>query len=217
MTALLPSRTFCKKLAPQFWLAAVLCLGPALHAAAQSVSAVPSPSAQLLNSERIEQQFGSYGITVLESDEKIRVSNLFSTSAGLKICRTFAVVLYPQQIDSAFAAEHRLIVNGGSLGAVFAAHGWNVEKSHLHFGQVAASEKVAGLMDTPVGTQLAVHVYALAVAKDGSRFDYATLVEVHHPDYLRLHDLVAIYGPLPADGPARSSAAILGVAAEKMR
>ena len=47
----------------------------------------------LLNSERIERKFGSYGIDVLRNDDAVRMSNLYSLRDGEKICRTFAVVL----------------------------------------------------------------------------------------------------------------------------
>jgi hypothetical protein len=62
-------------------------------------------------------------------------------------------------------------------------------------------------------TPLATHIYALDVAKDGQVVEYATLVEIHHPDYLKKDDLPAIYGPAyEAPRSARSTAAF--VAAE---
>jgi hypothetical protein len=45
-------------------------------------------TAQILNSERIEQTFGSYGIDVIASDALLRVSNLYSRHDGEKITRT---------------------------------------------------------------------------------------------------------------------------------
>ena len=50
-------------------------------------------------------------------------------------------------------------------------------------------------------SRLAVHVYSLRVSRGGVDIDYASIVEVHHPDYLELADLVEIYGPAnePAD------------------
>ena len=43
---------------------------------------------ELLNSERIAQTFGSYGIDVLQADGALRRSNLYSVSDGLRTCRT---------------------------------------------------------------------------------------------------------------------------------
>ena len=39
-------------------------------------------------------------------------------------------------------------------------------------------------MRIAAGTPLAEHVYVLDVVKDGRAIEYATLVEIHHPDYL---------------------------------
>ena len=37
-----------------------------------------APARELLNSERIAAAFGSYGVEVLEQDDTVRVSNLYS-------------------------------------------------------------------------------------------------------------------------------------------
>ena len=149
---------------------------------------------ELLNSERIEQQFGSYGIEVLHSDEAIRASNLYSGDGRDPTTRTFAVVLYPADVEKPFAREHAEILDGGSIGSVFVRNGWSVAKAHRYFGEVEASGRVAGLMRASAGRPLAVHVYVLSISKDDVLFDYATIAEIHHPDYLRLDDLRRIYG-----------------------
>jgi hypothetical protein len=168
---------------------------PAAEAAATSAR---SSARQLLNSERIAARFGNYGIAVLASDAHERVSNLYSEANGERTCRTFAVVRYPAAIDPALAAEHDEIVRGGSIGAVFAAHGWQVVKTNLRYFEIAAPERVAGLMRIAAGTPLAAHAYELDVVKDGRSFEYALLVEIHHPDYLKRDDLSAIYGAADA-------------------
>ena len=180
----------------------------AAHAAGQP--------ADLLNSQRIEQTFGSYGITVLESDAALRVSSLHSTEGDDQVCRTFAVVRYPPVVDPAFAAEHAAILAGGSIGAVFAAAGWRVEKTHAHYGQVAAQGRVAALMRIPPGADLAVHDYGFTVIKNEARYRYATIAEIHHPDYLQVDDLRTIYGPLerPSD---READELVSIATAKMR
>jgi hypothetical protein len=170
---------------------------------------------ELLNSERIAQRFGSYGIEVIESDGRVRVSNLFSEEDGKRTCRTFAVVRYPDRADPAFAAEHDEIVRGGSIGAVFAAHGWKVGKTHLRFFEIDASPRVAGLMRVAAGTRLAAHAYVLDVSKGGRTIEYALLVEIHHPDYLPLADLRAIYGTADATGRETSLEALLATVREK--
>ena len=175
----------------------------------------PAGTRELLNSERIAQRFGNYGIAVIESDGRVRVSNLFSEREGRRTCRTFAVVRYPDRVDAAVAAEHDEILRGGSIGAVFAARGWSVGKTHLRFFEVGASPRVAALMHVSAGTPLAAHAYALDVSKGGRTIEYALLVEIHHPEYLMLADLSAIYGAADSTGREKSLEALLATAREK--
>ena len=153
-----------------------------------------APDRELLNSERIEAAFGSYGVEALEQDDRVRVSNLFSLAGGERTCRTFAVVGYAPRMDPIVSSEHAAIVAGGSIGAVFSAQGWEVRKTHLSYSERPASPRLASLMRIPVGTPLAEHVYALDVVKDGRVVEYAALVEIHHPHYLDMNDLAEIYG-----------------------
>ena len=172
------------------------------------------PGRDLLNSERIAAQFGSYGVEVLEQDETVRVSNLYSGAGDDKTCRTFAVVRYQHIVDPQLSAEHAAIVAGGSLGAVFVAAGWEVRKTHLRYSETWATPRLASLMRVAAGTPLATDIYALDVAKGGQVVEYATLVEIHHPDYLTKDDLPAIYGPaFEAPRSARSVAAFMAAEA----
>jgi len=171
---------------------------------------------ELLNSERIAAAFGSYGVEVLEQDEQVRVSNLFSGAGQDKTCRTFAIVRYPLRLDGAVSAEHAEIVAGGSIGAVFAAHGWQVRKTHLSYSERPASARLAQLMRVAVGTTLAEHIYVLDVVKDGRAIEYAVLAEIHHPDYLAVADLAKIYGPVD-DGRKELVAQLRATVAERTR
>lgn len=190
-----PSRAPNRWLAPRslslYWrthlyIAAIALLG--LGAAAQPADR------ELLNSERIAAAFGSYGIEVLEETDVSRVSNLYSGAGDEKICRTFAAVRYQRTMDPRLEAEHAAIVAGGSIGAVFVAAGWEVRKTHLRYSETWAPPSLASLMRIAERTPLATHIYALDVAKDGKVTEYATIVEIHHPDYLTRNDLPAIYG-----------------------
>jgi len=188
-----------------------------LAAFAASAQVPREAERELLNSERIEQTFGSYGIQVLASTRDLRVSKLFSRHGEADICRTFAVVAYPRDIPFELAAEHAKILAGGSIGSTFAASGWTVNKAHRYFGEVDASAKLISLMGGIEPTKLAVHIYVLSVAKDDASFEYASIIEVHHPDYLRLADLHEIYGPsqtLEADAAVRQ---LLEITAAQMR
>jgi len=148
------------------------------------------------NSERIRAKFGSYGIEVLENSPGLRVSSLYSTHDGVNINRTFAVVAYPEIVDPAFAKEHEAIINGESIGIVFKQNGWLIRKDHQYFGKIETPASHFGLADTGPGGVIpaAIHVYSLSVKKGEAEFRYATIAEIHHPDYLSPDDLAWIYG-----------------------
>ena len=150
----------------------------------------------LLNSERIKLLFGSYNIDVLENGKRTRVSNLYSEQQGIKTTRTLAVVSYPDRIDQAFSSEHQSIVAGQSLGAVFKKNGWHIEKRHRYFGTIPEARKfgrVYALMGHIAPTELAIHSYDFFIKKQGDEFRYASISEVHHPDYLNFDTLKALY------------------------
>lgn len=151
----------------------------------------------LANSDRIRLKFGNYGIEVIENDPRIRVSKLFSSSAGVKTNRTFAVVMYPVVIESAFRNEHEAIIDGQSIGIVFKDNGWQIDKRHQFVGELEPLPDISGVYSVfgDIGDiQPAIHVYSLIVKKDNARFHYASIAEVHHPDYLDLEELRTIFG-----------------------
>jgi hypothetical protein len=168
-------------------------LAPAVLAAALSACATETV---VLNSERIEERFGSYGIDVLASEAGLRRSSLFSTENGKRICRTYALVSFKEDLDSRYGAEHAKVLDGNSLGEVFKANGWSMHKQTLHIGsfdlEQPASE-ISQLLNLTEGRSLALHIYQLLLAKDEQIIEYATIVEAHHPEYLSQTDLLGIY------------------------
>jgi hypothetical protein len=168
---------------------AVLALALALLACGAG-----EPAAPPLNSERIEQIFGSYGIDVLYSDARLRISSLYSTHDGIGTTRTLAIVGYPAAVDARLAEVHAAIQGGASIGATFQSAGWTVVKRNLFFGVFTASAGVSTRMRIPAGAALATHGYALVVTRGDLALDYATIAELHHPDYLDLEALAEIYG-----------------------
>jgi hypothetical protein len=177
----------------------------------------PGASAQLLNSERIEQTFGSYGIDVVYSDERLRLSNLYSLDEGRKIMRTFAIVGYPDAVERSFASEHAAIVAGGSIGATFKASGWNVVKTGHQYFEIMLPDALAKAMHVEPGTQAAADAYRLAIERRGKHFDYALIIEIHHPDYLSQADLESIYGAETLVGMPDSTRELLGAARRKLQ
>ena len=153
----------------------------AQQAATVANEEVPGTS---LNSERIRQEFGSYGIdVVLESDQQ-RVSKLYSLQEGKKITRTFAVVSYPETIPAVISNEHEQIKSGQSIGEVFKRNGWEIEKQQIYFGDIEKSpeyEKVYSLMGEIEEANLTMHIYQLSVSKGGERYSYVKIAEIHHP------------------------------------
>jgi hypothetical protein len=151
----------------------------------------------LLNSERIKLKYGSYGIDVLRNREQLRFSNLYSVKNGKKTTRTLAVVAYPDVIDPLLLKEHQQVIAGQSIGAVFKQNGWTIEKRHAFFGEIEASSKFAqvySLMGDIVPAKFAIHIYTFFVSKNGNRFLYARISEVHHPGYLDSSGMKGIYG-----------------------
>jgi hypothetical protein len=150
-----------------------------------------------LNSERIRQQFGSFGIDVIESTAERRISSLYSLEDGRKVCRTYALVEFRDPIGSALAEEHALVLSGQSIGAVFKARGWTIAKRHTRVGNLTLThddKDIARPMRLEIPLQVALHSYVFEVKKHGAAFDYAAITEIHHPEYLTEADLQSIYG-----------------------
>ena len=168
-------------------------LAPAVLAAALSACATETV---LLNSERIEQRFGSYGIDVLASEAGLRRSSLYSIDGNERICRTYAVVSFNEDLDSSYGPEHAKVLAGNSLGEVFKANGWSMHKQTLRIGSFEIDQsgsEINQLMRLAADQTLALHIYQLLLARDEQIFEYATIVEAHHPDYLSQSDLLDIY------------------------
>ena len=168
---------------------------PSIVLAAALSACVLEP--ELLNSERIEERFGNYGIEILSQDGNLRRSNLFSSHAGRRICRTYAVVQFIGSPPVEIMASHQAVLAGQSLGSTFRGAGWSISKESLFVGEVvltAPENAVARLMEVA-----AMHAYRLVLERDSESVHYATIVEVHHPDYLGPGELAELYEVAAAD------------------
>lgn len=157
---------------------------------------MPQPAA-LLSCDRIHRKFGSYGIDVVEANASHRVSSLYSLTGGIKVCRTYAKVRFSPTIDPAFAPEHARILGGESIGTVFRSAGWVIAKRHRHIGETALTDgddAIARLMHVEGRPTLATDTYVFGIAKNGRRFEYAEITELHHPAYLTAAELASVYG-----------------------
>lgn len=156
-----------------------------------------SDSQPALNSDRIRQAFGSYGVDVLYSSNDQRISSLYSDQNGIKVTRTLAVVEFRNPMPATIAAEHRRISNGGSIGEVFRSAGWEIEKHNLFVGSLKTDKRdlpIAALMRIELPDELAVHAYQFVVRQAGRATNYAKITEIHHPAYLDAIQLRYIYG-----------------------
>ncbi|MGI9222689.1 MAG: hypothetical protein ACR2QS_16810 [Woeseiaceae bacterium] len=153
--------------------------------------------AETLNSERIEQQFGSYGIEVLSPDAGIRRSNLYSLHDGQRICRTYAVVRFVDDLAPEIAQAHADVVAGQSIGSTFKSGGWQINKQTIYIGSLVLDDPahpIGVLMALREPAELGVHAYRFILQRDDQSIDYAMIVETHHPDYLSTGDLQSLYG-----------------------
>jgi len=166
---------------------------PSVLAAALSACATESV---ILNSERIEQRFGSYGIEVLASEAGLRRSSLFSYDGDTATCRTYAVVQFEDQHDERYDDAHSKVLAGDSIGATFKESGWGIRKDTMHVGSIRLPETrtdIGDLMRLTGAHDLALHVYRLVLVRDGIAFDYANILEIHHPEYLAEQDLRGLF------------------------
>ena len=150
----------------------------------------------ILNSERIEQRFGSYGIEVLASEAGLRRSNLFSYDGDTATCRTYAIVEFVEQLDDRYDEAHARVLAGDSIGATFRDDGWDLQKHTLFVGVARLPEgpsEVRRLMRLTGAHDLALHVYQLVLVRGDMELEYATILEAHHPEYLTKKDLEAIF------------------------
>jgi hypothetical protein len=110
--------------------------------------------------------------------------------------RTLALVEFSAADVAEIAVEHRRILAGGSIGAVFKEAGWTIDKISSHYCWSNSSlQSMPDLqrMNIPFPATLATHTYVFNVQKEASSINYATITEIHHPDYLQAADLTNEY------------------------
>jgi hypothetical protein len=159
------------------------------------LSAAASESV-ILNSERIEQRFGSYGIEVLASEAGLRRSSLVSYDGDVATCRTYAVVEFADRLDERYHEAHSRVLAGGSIGATFREDGWDIRKHTLYIGAISmpsAGTELGQLMRLDGPADLALHVYQLVLVRQDMELEYATIMEAHHPAYLSADELREIF------------------------
>ncbi|MEQ9022845.1 MAG: hypothetical protein RLN82_08815, partial [Pseudomonadales bacterium] len=62
-----------------------------------------------MNSERIFQQFGSYGIELINQEDNFRQTSLYSEDENGRITRTFATVKFLEPVNAGIENLHKQI------------------------------------------------------------------------------------------------------------
>ena len=91
---------------------------------------------------------------------------------------------------------HQDILAGQSIGTTFKDSGWNIRKDTLHIGKLpipGSQHQIAQLMRLDHGIGLAVHIYRMTLEKSDLSIQYATIIEIHHPDYMTEAALLELY------------------------
>jgi len=158
----------------------------------------------LLNSERIERRYGSYGVELVEQDAERRLSCLYSIADGVRTCRTVAIVEFVPTPAAPLRPALDRIRAGASLGATLEDAGFSVRKTNRYTGEYRLGNEPGALWQSwfriGLPAKAALHIYELDAEYGGQQLPVATVAEVHHPNYLRLPDLRRFYGR-PPDGP----------------
>jgi len=160
---------------------------------------------EVLNSERIKDRFGSYGIEIIQQDDNIRLSNLYSTHDGDQICRTYAIVKFVGSNFVDLTEVQNKIVDGASIGSTLKNDGWEIRKESIYVGTLnlpISARAISALMRLQPDVELAVHAYKLHIEKASFSVHYATIIETHHPEYLgttELRDLYSVSTKTDAD------------------
>jgi len=158
----------------------------------------------MLNSERIESCFGSYGVEIVEQQGNLRISSLYTLAADIRITRTLAISEFASDLPASLETAYQAIRAGSSMGATLQASGWRVDKRQRYLGEVPARDAwrcMSGQAESGAGEMLAVQVYDLYVVSATETVRFALLAELHDPRYLTLTDLQQIDGRPPGDLP----------------
>ncbi len=149
-----------------------------------------------MNSQRILQKFGSYGVDILLADDELRVSSLYSKAEGKHVTRTLAMVSFSTQMWDPFKKMHEQILNGASIGATFQASGWKIDKELLGVELLRYDPAFSQLykwMTLSRAFDLPVHTYVFRARKDKHEWmSYATIAEIHSPTYLTAQELTQV-------------------------
>ena len=155
-----------------------------------------------MNSDKIRERFGHYGVELLEQSPRTRLASLYSLSDEQRITRTLALTRFELPAHPAVEEQDAQIRSGESIGATLRQAGWTVVKNNTIDCQVTAGRRFALLGGATLSPEDSVllRVYTLSVVKQDLALDYAIIAEAYHCEH------IATPGDLP---PAKSIIASL--------
>ncbi len=145
-----------------------------------------------MNSERIAERYGNYGIALIRQDRNLRIADLYSTTSTRKTTRTLAMTRFVEPVAEPLAAGHDQVLEGASIGETFKSLGWRIDRVQLTqelLENTATGTRLQRLMGLSDEHSLALAIYALRLHMGDATLDYAFIAEVYHPDYLPLENL----------------------------
>ncbi len=154
---------------------------------ATSISlAAGAKETQPLNSDKIRERFGHYGVELLHQDAIARLASLYSMSDQRRITRTLALTRFELPTHPALAVEDEQIRAGASIGATLRSAGWQVIKDGQADCQTLAGERFARLGGSTLAADdpVLIRVYTLKVTGKNLSLDYAVIAEAYHPEHI---------------------------------
>lgn len=152
----------------------------------------------ILNSQRIELKFGSYGVDILAQNHTSRLANLYSFYEGQKSTRTLAFTRYHLPMDKALLLAHEEILKGGSIGSTLKNHGFQVKKQFFFLENISMPK-----ISYFTNNNLPAVIYELIANIDGRDLHYCTILEVYDPNFLTIEEARNLY-PITLSDPKRA-------------
>ena len=139
-----------------------------------------------MNSDKIRERFGHYGVELLEQSPRTRLASLYSLSDEQRITRTLALTRFELPAHPAVEEQDAQIRSGESIGATLRQAGWTVVKNKTTDCQVTAGRRFALLGGSTLNPEAGVllRVYSLSVLKGDLAIDYATIAEAYHCEHI---------------------------------
>ncbi len=137
-----------------------------------------------LNSDFIRKRFGNYHVSVLAQHDEIRITNLYSITSGVAVCRTLAATHFIIPVAPTLIAADTRIRSGDSIGATLHQLGFTVSKTLLIETWAESGRQFESLApNIETGTSVSIKVYVLQASKDGQTDNYAVIAEAYHPEH----------------------------------